>query len=348
MVAALTMVPDLGQRIDVVACGSTIGNLLRFVRGENKPFRMLVELVGGTLFLIRRENTPRELIPDVTGFGHTFPEAYTTWDAVVRGSTSHQRVLSYRFGGLDFLVRFQCDGYMVGEEDSDDNHEPPKPTRLDEGETIIDLAAALGGSHVTAAAPGNGNKDVTVIQGGSLVQQESIFELKTRSFRKKEAGMLEDTFGDQLPRLWVSQIPKLILAYHKHGTFEDINVRDARSDVNGWESNHVADLSRLAAVIHHIINLVTTRPDNKLELRYNQVGILEVRGQLEEAGDALSVSVRRQWTETDTASREASPISQEYQSTSEGSSILTWEDEVEPDYTACSAEDCGYCGRCSY
>lgn len=23
-------------------------------------------------------------------------------------------------------------------------------------------------------------------------------------------------------------------------------------------------------------------------------------------------------------------------------------DEEQPDYTACSAEDCGYCGRCSY
>lgn len=343
------MVPDLAQRTDVVACGSTINNLLRFVRGADKPFRMLVELVGGTLFLVRRENSPRELIPNVMGYGHTFPEAYTTWEAVVRGSTSHQRVLSYRFGGLGFLVRFECDGYMAGEEEDDgDNQEPPKPARLDEGETVGDLAAALGGSRVTAAAPGNGNKDVNVVQGGSLVPQESIFELKTRSIKKKVADTFEDTFGEQLPRLWVAQIPKFILAYHNHGAFEDINVMDARSDINDWERDHVADLSRLATVIHRIIGLATTMPDQKLELRHNQTGILEVRGQLEEAGDALSASVKRLWTEGDTASRESSPISEEYCPASEEVSDIDWEDEVELDYTACSAEDCGYCGRCSY
>jgi DNA-directed RNA polymerase subunit H (RpoH/RPB5) len=37
-------------------------------------FRMIVELVGQTVFLVRRENSPTERIPNVRGYGHTFPE----------------------------------------------------------------------------------------------------------------------------------------------------------------------------------------------------------------------------------------------------------------------------------
>lgn len=37
---------------------------------------MLVEVIAGTVHLIRRENTPKEQILGVRGYGHTFPEAY--------------------------------------------------------------------------------------------------------------------------------------------------------------------------------------------------------------------------------------------------------------------------------
>ncbi|PNH30211.1 hypothetical protein VD0002_g4046 [Verticillium dahliae] len=90
--------------IDIVACGSTLGNLLRFTSGDEKPFRMLVNVVGSTVHLIRREKSPNETIDDVRGYGHTFPDAYTTSDREARGSASHQRILSYCFGGLRSVV----------------------------------------------------------------------------------------------------------------------------------------------------------------------------------------------------------------------------------------------------
>lgn len=350
MVAVLTMNPDLARKVDVVACGSTLGNLLRFIRGEDKQFRMLVELVGGTVFFIRRENTPRELIPDVKGYGHAFPEAYTSWDPVVRGSSSHQRVLRYQFGGLEFLVRFEGDGFIVSGDDEDDDgyRGISKPAELETDEAVDVLSAALADNRVTPSVPGDGNLDLKVIHGGSLVQQDCIFELKTRSARWKEAEAFEDTFGDQLPRLWVAQIPKFILAYHSHGTFEEINVRDSQNDVRAWERDHTDVLSRLAALIHNIIGLARARADSRLELRHDAAGILEVREQLEDAGDALSASVKRLWAGEEKGFHEASPDSEEYRPASRASSGVGWEDEFEPDYTACSAEDCGYCGRCSY
>lgn len=339
---------------DVVACGSTLGNLLKFIRGEDKRFRFLVELVEGTVFFIRRENTPHELIPDVRGYGHSFPEAYTTWDADVKGSVSHQRVLSYRFGGLRFLMRFEGDGYVVaeGEDDNGSNTETLQATEANPTRAADGLAAMLDQSRVTACIPSH-SLELTVSCAGNLVDQECIFDLKTRSIRKKQVATIEDTFADQLPRLWVSQVPKFILAYHDRGKFEDITVRDARKDVKIWEKEQADVLSRLAALIHHIIALVKSRPDGKLELRHVEVGKLEIREQLPDAGQALSDAVRVLWAKergmADGVAGEREDLDHEYeQDFDDDGDVFDWDERSEPDFTACSADHCGYCGRCSY
>jgi len=145
---------------------------------------MLIEVVGDTVFFLRRENSPTELIPGVHGFGHTFPEAYTTWASEVGGSESHQRVLSYTFAALKFLVRFEADGYLPdvkpvktakwlqGTNYSDNTHESLLPALVD---TTI--------SQNKSSDLVNGN--LTVSHGGTEVPQAAIFDLKTRSMRKK-------------------------------------------------------------------------------------------------------------------------------------------------------------------
>lgn len=123
--AIFTTEPDFPtSTIDIFGCSSTMGNLLRFVKGEKgKAFRMFVQVMGNTTFLVRRENSPMELIPDVRGYGHTFPESYTTWIANVKNSASHQRVLKYKLGGLGFLVRHEGDGYLKSI--ASENHAKP-------------------------------------------------------------------------------------------------------------------------------------------------------------------------------------------------------------------------------
>lgn len=66
------------QAVDIVGCGSTLGNLLRFARSESRAFRFDVDVIGDVVLFVRRENSPTELINDLRGYGHTFPEAYTT------------------------------------------------------------------------------------------------------------------------------------------------------------------------------------------------------------------------------------------------------------------------------
>jgi hypothetical protein len=356
VLAVLAQNARYARENDVVACGSTLGNLLRFIRGEDKQFRFLVELVEGAVFFIRRENTPRELIPDVRGYGHSFPEAYTTWDADVKGSVSHQRVLSYRFGGLRFLTRFEGDGYVMAKgKDEGGSHTGPTRANAENPRGAVDgLAAMLDQNRVSAVVPPTAS-ELTVSSAGKLVDQECIFDLKTRSIRKKETATVEDTFSEQLPRLWVSQVPKFILAYHDRGKFENITVRDARKDVKTWEREQADVLSRLAALIHHIIDVVKSRPDGKLELRHVKVGVLEVREQLADAGDALSDRVKALWAKERgmadgvTSEREDLDHDQDQdQDFDDNEDGYDWDERSEPDFTACSADDCGYCGRCSY
>lgn len=96
--------------VDIVACGSTLGNILRFSRGQGKAFRFEVETIGNSVFFVRKENDPKEIIEGIRGFGHSFPEDNTTWEPEMKGSETHQRVIQYRLGGLSCLVRFECDG----------------------------------------------------------------------------------------------------------------------------------------------------------------------------------------------------------------------------------------------
>ncbi|KAJ4411006.1 hypothetical protein N0V85_003880 [Neurospora sp. IMI 360204] len=304
-----SLVPDL----DIVACGSTLGNLLRFVRGQDKTFRFLVEKVGNTIFFIRRENSPREKIPDVKGYGHTFPKRYTTWEESAKGSWAHQRLITYRFGGLRFLVRFEADGYL-----SEDDLPKASPTPavkdkpITSVEELLALVAEIDVSDVSdlvelfkPVKPGyKGKKSTTTdvrlsnstaslspppsipesskppppltirTSGGSsspspIVPQAQVFDLKTRSIKAREnSNILEE----ELPRLWVSQIPNFVLAYHTRGKFfpNDIEIRDVRPDVKRWEKERSDDkiLAKLAAVVRKLVEMV-----GDLEEQWNGEGV---------------------------------------------------------------------------
>ncbi|KAJ4193566.1 hypothetical protein NW755_003560 [Fusarium falciforme] len=336
--------------VNIVACGSTIGNLLRFARGADldRPFRILIELVGDTAHLIRRENSPKELIPGVRGYGHTFPEAYTTWDLAVRRSTSHQRIMAYRFGGLDMMVRFEGDGFI---KESKPQRRQSRPF------TMADALAEVNGLALTKPLP-TLTCDIKVSDGGETVPQDTIFDLKTRSVVARS----RDTLGDQLPRLWISQVAQFILAYHEKGLFqnENIEIKNVRDDIDKWEELNQPLLKRLVALLHLIINRARAS-GGKIELVWSTDGPLEIRKQLPDAGDVLSASVREEWEawlskEGDKSSkaekRDSKLDLEEPMSMEELLARLSGRDGYENDdggwdYTACDKE-CGYCGKCTY
>lgn len=308
--------------VDIFACSSTLGNLLRFVRrGEYKPFRFVVEKVGKTVFFIRRENAPDEKLQDVKGYGHTFPEAYTEWKKEVAGSESHQRIISYAFGGQKFLVRSETDGYLEG---------------------------AVAAEHIKSKSfsidPSLHNPDALAMQKGGLeIPQGAIFDIKTRTLHKKGQNHL----ADQIGRLWINQTPNFILAFHDQGKFTDIQVQDIKPEVEKWERDKVEGLAGFAGLINRIVHFVRLLEAGRCEVRCQEQGILELREAGPDTGHALPAALAQRWAgERESSSDEAA--GEEVAENEESSDPMWSDDDSEKDYTACSAEDCGYCGHCKY
>ena len=327
--------------VDLVACSSTLGNLLRFVRGDDKPFKLLLEAVGSTVFFERKEKSPREAIPDVRGFGHTFPEAYTSWDPDAKGSVSHQRILRYTFAGFHCIVRSGVDGYLRGNHSMPSNERIPPVARAS-ATAYDDLDFTLAPSRLVTP-PLDAENTLAVVAGGALVPQSSLLEMKTRSFRKKN----QDTVTEELSRLWLTQISNFVLAYHEAGLFNDVRQIDVSQRVKQWEVDHQDILRKFSVLLHEIVVLARTTNADRLELRWREPGILEVNEASLEVGRTLSPSTEAQWKDRagDTSSDDDRSPEVGYE---EHHLSYSEDEESEKDFTACSAEDCGYCGHCSY
>ncbi len=328
--------------IDIFGCASTLGNLLRFTRGESASFRILVEVVGTTVHFIRREKSPREIIQDVLGYGHTFPESYTTWDKSVRGSASHQRILKYHFGGLTLLVRFEGDGFLPDHAGASSFEDTSSEKAVGAASVDDDLVASLSVSH---KAPSS-STSLTISDGGRAVPSRATFDLKTRSVRRitDEAKII----AGEMPRLWLRQVPTLILAYHEQGVFRDINVQDVRAGVDIWQDENQDILARFAGLLERIVGFARDQAVSKLEITCDEGSdILYVREQIAVTMSAFSPRVKDRWKSwlanhgTIIYGKDNEKAGQLEQGS--GAEL----DRISLDYTACDNE-CGYCGRCAY
>ena len=354
--AVLTENPEIyPQSIDVFACSSTMGSLLRFVRRIDKPFRFFVEVVGNTVFFIRHENSPTEFIPGVRGYGHTFPEAYTSWDSDVRGSTSNQRILKYEFDSLQCILRFECDGYLKTKATKDTTmltKSTSNTRKDDEG----NMSLLLDHLNVTAHNR-NTHQPLQIQTAGRRIPQAAVFDLKTRSARK-----ITNVLEEELPRFWVAQIPNFILARHQSGLFLEIEITDVSAKVKKWQQDSQNDLRQLALLLRKIITAVKKRGDGKLEIRCKSLEALELREQDTDEHDVLPLELRTIWLEKTPSGRtdvveksvldshrdgDALKASHPGEINEKDSRLRGQDEESDEDYTGCSAK-CGYCGHCSY
>lgn len=345
---------------DVFACGSTLGNLLRFARGIDKAFRFHVEVVGETVFFIRKENDPKEVIKDIKGFGHTFPEAYTTWDHSVKGSETHQRIIRYEFGGLNCLVRFEGDGYIREASEAEDT--VSLKTHVNQGGLLEAFQDAKIGQSLNTT--GSKPDALKIKHGGSAVPQQSIFDLKTRSSRYQRTSDMSDIH----PALWIKQISNFILAYHDgSGLFEDIRVQNVKNDVQAWARDNKDGIRRFASLLNEIVDFARSNASKLLEVYCPGADRLEIRSQYSDGVHALPVDLAEHWDNTKMGVFSAKGDSSDgFEPDEDGVDFddghvfdVDFDDRhvfdpdsdgscSEPDYTACSAHDCGYCGKCQY
>lgn len=292
VLALFAMQPDFDtSSIDVVACGNTIGGLFRFASSTERSFRFGVEMIGKTVFFVRKENSPAELIPGVYGYGHTFPEAYTTWDAAVKGSASHQRLVKYQFGGLSCLIRSESDGYlrnrMEPEEQQHAASATPVPKACDfDMSTLFRDTDSLAVAQKVQAEQG----DVKVELKGQRIPQSAVFDLKTRSATN------EIDMNEVLRRLWVIQTPNFIIGYHKSGYFDDVRIQDVSGKVREWEADNGELLRRLQSIIRRIVEVAKSSGGQRLEVCRVGSGELQIRKHVDAEWSALPAHLRDAWT----------------------------------------------------
>lgn len=293
--ALLTMNPDFDTAaVDVVGCGNTVGNLLRFANSQERSFRFIAQVVGETLFMIRKEKSPKQLIENVRGFGHTFPENYTSWEPALEGSVSHQRLVRYKIGTLNCVVRAEADGYLKdrvisGIDEDVDLSESVHSVPEKDSESILEHTGFLTiGEQAT-----DEEANLMVKLGGHKIPQKAVFDLKTRSSRGGEIDM-----GEIHPRLCISQTPNFIVAYHEpaKGVFKDIRIQDQEAQIQEWIERNQGALSRLEATLNKLRNLSRQQPSKVVEVWRIGAGPLQLRKPLEEPWHALPPDLQESWT----------------------------------------------------
>lgn len=93
--------------IDIFTSDHTLKMLLKFVQGDTAPFQILMQKIGKTLFLVEKSNSAT-MEMDLT---RCFQDACTNWPDDLK-SLSHQRLVQYKFDGIQCLVRFEADGSL--------------------------------------------------------------------------------------------------------------------------------------------------------------------------------------------------------------------------------------------
>ena len=254
------------RSIDVVTDRNNIRKLLSFInpssnRNGLEKFTINIEVTKNTAIFCREETATHEFIGphEFKGYGHEFENAYTT--SQISGSTGHHRIISYRFGDLNFIVRHETDGYV----DTDTRITSSSSKELEDDSLSSMLGSlSLSPTNRPPSTTPAGSK-LTIKEEGQVVPLESTLEVKTRVFHKP----LE--IKEIAPQLWVSQTPKLVRAYHNKGAFQGPKVEDVAAEIRRWEKRNQMDLRKLAALINKILNVVKGYGGNAI-VKYDDKG----------------------------------------------------------------------------
>lgn len=256
--------------------------LWKFLRKSDKEFRFLVDTDGNTTFFIRREVSPDQKLVGVRGYGHTFPDHNLTWSYDLRKSMNNTQLMSYQLGGLDFLIRTGCDGVF-------DREKAPQPR----SRSSQDLSGHVSNIVLDKPErPASGTLRITKL--GEPADWAGMFDIKTRSIKKLEDNVLDQ----EMARLWLSQIPNLILAYHKWGTFSPQNVHTygLQERWSDWELENRDAIARLVALVEKLINIAESWPyPSPMEVRYDGSGDLCVYVQTQYPEAAMLDSSAVKW-----------------------------------------------------
>jgi hypothetical protein len=290
-----------GKGINIVSCSSTLASLSHFVRGVDRSFKFIMGNVDGTIFLIRRENSPEQRISDVRGYGHNFLKEFTLWDRGVTGSESRQRIIRYEFGCLSLLVRLESDGYIP-------SSTSPHGVTASENEelnvdTNIDTPFGILKKHVVT----DQGTSIRVEKNGRKISHKGIVDIKSRARYMHDNPSIVKEFNltDITPRLWVSQIMTLVVGYHKGGRFQETEILSMKDKVLEWERDNESSLRKLVSLLRQLMECALAFKTN-VEVCRQGSAPLEIRTLVNCDMEPFSPHLKESWEKSNNVHRRES------------------------------------------
>lgn len=215
------------SKFDFVIDAAAIESMLAFIQFESNYHNLKVELVNRTVFIASEESerypcSYQPLVDDAL-----------TWEDCVKDSISHQRVLSYVFGGHRILIRCSTHGYLPGSTgEAAESREGEEPiVEKDNGSDAPRFGASAKGFPVAYRC-------------GKIIPQEAIFD-----FKGNEKGAPRDSPSEgDIGWMWIRQVSK-IMTVETGGAYNNAKVQDTTSLLHQWEDKNRRDLVQLADLL---------------------------------------------------------------------------------------------------
>lgn len=90
-----------------------------------------------------------------------------------------------------------------------------------------------------------------------------------------------------LPRLWLSQTPNFLVAFHKPRLFNRPEVKNVRKGVLQWEKDNSSVLALFHAVVERIVGVMLESDQPLCEVSWDGKGRLYITERIEEGNRAL-------------------------------------------------------------
>ena len=108
---------------------------------------------------------------------------------------------------------------------------------------------------------------------GQKIPQGRIFDIKTR------ASFKTFDINEILPRLWLNQTCRFLIAYHKYSLFARPTIQDVREEVLQRERENSPLLERLHAVVKCVVDVVRDSEIQQCEVSWDGQGSLLITKQ---------------------------------------------------------------------
>lgn len=121
------------------------------------------------------------------------------------------------------------------------------------------------------------------------VRRDQIFDIKTRASYKPF------DMNEILPRLWVNQTSKFLIAYHQSGLFDKPEVKDVRQEIMRWENGNAALLARFHALVKRIVDVVRDSDQRQCKVSWDGQGLYVSQSRSEKGGGRFHLIFCTSW-----------------------------------------------------